>query len=50
MFLLFFFFFGISNENFIENEDGFMFMMMNTKHLSKLQKHQVENLKRVLEL
>ena len=43
--LLFFFFFGISNENFIENEDGFMFTMMNTKYLNKLKKHQVENLK-----
>lgn len=35
----------MSNENFIENEDGFMFTMMNTKHLNELQKHQVENLK-----
>lgn len=39
------FFFCMSNENFIENEDGFMFTMMNTKHLNELQKHQVENLK-----
>ena len=45
VFASFFFFFWISNENFIENEDGFMFTMMNTKYLNKLQKHQVENLK-----
>ena len=46
----FFFFFGISNKSFIEDETYFMFAMMNTKYLKKITRRSYRRSKSVLEL
>ena len=47
---LFFFFFGISNKSFIEDETYFMFAMMNTKYLKKITRRSYRRYKSILEL
>ena len=46
----FFFFFGISNKSFIEDEKFFMFAIMNTKYLKKITRRSYRRSKSVLEL